>query len=384
MFYEIPLYVTFSQSFFGSIVLCTLVYISTKSIFPQIENSTATLACSTVHAILSSYWSISSWIYHWDNLMVGSASLITGSPRHHDYMLCSFTAGYMIFDTIICAIVDYQGKLLFFQLKDTATAVTVVSGNENDTIEHQHQRTLKVLKSKRLFTPEMMLHHFIGLVTTLTGVFSLMVLPYVAMFLLCELSTPFVNFHHLLPSSSPWKIPNGICMFLSFGIVRIGLVSLIVRSSLYSYNSVDENGRKGSEEYPYIFWTLFIVTIPLYGLNIFWFYRIAIGLFHKIREAKLSSSVHSSSLSSSSTITSTSTNVLSSSSHSSVTDVGSIMDISSSPSSPSSLSRNSILIHHSSSPELKKTNSSSNNINSDILKENNSNSSSTNSKNKVK
>lgn len=93
-------------------------------------------------------------------------------------------------------------------------------------------------------------------------------------FLVNEASTPFVNAHGVMPRESPWRLPNGAAMFVSFGVCRIYVNSRLIWAmtrTLWTRPDVWQIA-------PFVQWSQYLLGLGLWCLNAWWFYRIGLGI----------------------------------------------------------------------------------------------------------
>ncbi|XP_028909184.1 TLC domain-containing protein 4-like [Ornithorhynchus anatinus] len=131
-------------------------------------------------------------------------------------------------------------------------------------------------------------HHVISLFSfqyqLITGA-----LPYFANFrLLCEFSTPFVNFRWFLdvagwPRSSPIVFLNGLAMAVVFFIARIAVIPT------YYHHMLAWVGTEAMAQLSLPLKSTWVLSsLGLEILNIYWMYRILRGLLHAFRSLQSS------------------------------------------------------------------------------------------------
>jgi hypothetical protein len=250
---DIDLGITPLQAFCASFLLCLSSFFMLRG--GRWPDAVVTLVPSTAHAVVVTALAARTWADYWDLLLAGHTDVFL-AIREYDLTIGAITAGYMCSDTILCA------------LSDAAAARAAKAAPPGTPAP------------RPLFTADMLAHHVVALWTTISCCLTQRGAAMQAMFIASEASTPFVNLNTVLPPDSPWRIPNGVALFLTFGAVRIGLLYGPILRALW-LTAVPEVMYAN----PVVYFTQIAALVPLYALNAFWFVKIVAKLARRIKEA---------------------------------------------------------------------------------------------------
>jgi hypothetical protein len=143
------------------------------------------------------------------------------------------------------------------------------------------------LLNKSIRSASTLLHHSLALVCFAVAITSDVCHYSLGVFLITESTTPFVNqrffFDKMGMKTSVWHVANGLAMWVGFLIVRVLYANFAVWYTLYSHQV----------EYfsfvPYLRWSFSFVMAIITVLNLYWFYRISLGIVRAYRGRALAS-----------------------------------------------------------------------------------------------
>jgi hypothetical protein len=127
-----------------------------------------------------------------------------------------------------------------------------------------------------LMNAGMVVHHIVSALTIGGALAASYGVPLQAMFIISEMSTPFLNIHLTMRRDDPRRTVNGLAMWSTFFVGRILLLSLLGLALIATCVPAV------TDRHPVLYWALIITVLPLFGLNWWWFYRITSGLLKAI------------------------------------------------------------------------------------------------------